>query len=62
MSTSLDISEKDYQELEDHIKSDASVVGIDAKKTHILILHLLTRMQDRLDNIEQKLQALTEGN
>jgi len=35
----MDIDEKTYAEIAEMIHSDSSPVGIDAKKTHILILH-----------------------
>lgn len=34
----LEINQKTYKEIEEAIHSDTSPVGIDAKKTHILIL------------------------
>lgn len=37
------------------IESNASPVGIDAKKTHILILNKLLEISSRLERIEQKL-------
>ena len=37
------------------IASDASPVGIDAKKTHVLILHLLIQLERRLAAIERRL-------
>ncbi len=36
-------------ELEELIASDSSPVGIDAKKTHILILYKLQKIEKRLD-------------
>ncbi len=47
-----EISEEEYAALERLIGSDASPVGIDAKKTHILILHKLGDIQRRLDRLE----------
>lgn len=38
------------------IESDASPVGIDAKKTHIIILHKLGEIEARLERIEAALQ------
>lgn len=48
------IPEEQYNEIEQMIASDESVVGIDAKKTHILILHKLMELEKRLDRIEEK--------
>jgi hypothetical protein len=49
-----DISEKDYKRIEKLIACDTSPVGIDAKKTHILILHKLTEIENRLEALEHK--------
>lgn len=49
----MEIDEKTYNEIAELIHSDESPVGIDAKKTHILILHKLTQIEKRLDAIEQ---------
>lgn len=51
----FEIEKSTYQEIEKIISSDASPVGIDAKKTHVIILKLLGEMSDRLDRIEAKL-------
>jgi hypothetical protein len=50
----VDIDEKTYQEIAEMIHSDDSPVGIDAKKTHILILHKLSQIEKRLDAIEKR--------
>lgn len=50
----IDIDEKTYQEIAEMIHSDDSPVGIDAKKTHILILHKLSQIEKRLDAIEKQ--------
>ncbi len=48
------ISPEDYAALEREIHSDDSPVGIDAKKTHILILHKLAQIERRLARLEQQ--------
>jgi hypothetical protein len=48
-----EISAEEYAALEALIASDDSPVGIDAKKTHILILHRLADIQRRLSRLEQ---------
>ena len=48
----LDIPAETYEELERLIGSNQSPVGIDAKKTHILILHKLTEIERRLARLE----------
>lgn len=50
-----EVPEKEYQELARLIESDQSPVGIDAKKTHILILHKLEEMEKRLIKLEKVL-------
>ena len=44
-----------YEEIAKVIHSDKSPVGIDAKKTHILILSKLQELSDRMERIEQLL-------
>ncbi len=48
-----DIPKDEYSEIEALIASDASPVGIDAKKTHIIILHKLSQIEERLANLEK---------
>lgn len=48
----MEIDKKEYDEIAGLIHSDKSPVGIDAKKTHILILHKLMEIEKRLDAIE----------
>lgn len=48
----LDISDKEYEDLLRQIKSEDSPVGIDAGKTHVLILYKLLQIEQRLDLIE----------
>ena len=50
----IDIPDEDYRRIEQMIASDASPVGIDAKKTHVLILHKLIEIERRLDALENK--------
>jgi len=55
---SLKISEADYKKIKKKIGSDQSVVGIDAKKTHIIIIHMLEQIQSRLDRLENRMDEL----
>ena len=48
-----EIPEADYRAIEELIASDESPVGIDAKKTHVLILHKLMSIEARLDRLER---------
>jgi hypothetical protein len=49
-----------YDEIARQISSDASPVGIDAKKTHVMILHLLERIEQRLEATEQRLARIED--
>lgn len=53
----LDLPEDAADALARAITSDDSPVGIDAKKTHVLILHLLLDIQDRLARLEARLDT-----
>lgn len=51
----FEINPDTYKEIADAIHSDKSPVGIDAKKTHILILNKLQELNDRMERIEKEL-------
>ena len=51
MDVPLDI----FTSIEREISSETSPVGIDAKKTHIIILHKLQEIDERLGRIEERL-------
>ncbi len=51
----FEIDKSTYEAIAKVIHSDASPVGIDAKKTHILILNKLQELSDRLERIEQQI-------
>ena len=50
----MEIDKETYDQIAEHIHSDESPVGIDAKKTHILILHKLAEIEKRLDALEKQ--------
>ncbi|MDX1639951.1 MAG: hypothetical protein R3281_18470 [Balneolaceae bacterium] len=50
----LSIPKKQYDDILEQIKSDESPVGIDAGKTHVLILHKLLEIERRLKQLEEK--------
>ncbi len=52
----FEIDEKTFNEIATVIHSDSSPVGIDAKKTHILILDKLQEITERMERIEQHLK------
>ncbi len=51
--TLAEIQNADHQRIEAEIASDASPVGIDAKKTHVMILAKLESIERRLDRLER---------
>jgi hypothetical protein len=53
---SLKVSQETFDAIAKEIHSDASPVGIDAKKTHIIILEKLLQLEQRLEQIEKKLE------
>jgi len=48
----MNIPEKEYNDIEKLIDSKDSPVGIDAKKTHIIIIHKLMEIEKRLERLE----------
>jgi hypothetical protein len=54
MKTDL-VPEATYNEIQKWISSEESVVGIDAKETHIIIIHKLLEIEKRLKALEEKL-------
>ena len=54
----MQIDKKCYDRIAAEISSDASPVGIDAKKTHIMILQSLERIEGRLEQLDGRLKAL----
>lgn len=54
---SLKVPKATYDAIAKEIHSDQSPVGIDAKKTHIIILEKLLHLEERLKQIEEKLEA-----
>ena len=52
------IDQNTYDQIAKVIHSDSSPVGIDAKKTHILILKMLTDIKQRLDKIEEEIKGI----
>ncbi|WP_176719469.1 hypothetical protein [Rhodohalobacter halophilus] len=54
----LSIPKKELEEIESAIQSEESVVGIDAKKTHVIIIHMLNQIQQKLDDLEGRIEKL----
>lgn len=53
----MEIPKEEYERIAAEIASPESVVGIDAKKTHIMILHLLQDIQRRVEKLERRLDG-----
>ena len=51
----MQIDQEKYESIAKEIHSDTSPVGIDAKKTHILILQTLMNIDARLEQVEAAL-------
>jgi hypothetical protein len=49
----MEIPTEAYERIEAQITSDASPVGIDAKKTHVMILYKLMEIEKRLERLER---------
>lgn len=49
----FDIDPETYEEIAKVIHSSESPVGIDAKKTHILILNKLQELTERMERMEE---------
>ena len=60
MATSDSPERRDFARVAAQIASDESPVGIDAKKTHVMILLALERLETKLGAIEERLAALEE--
>ncbi len=50
----MNIPQEEFDRIAREISSAESVVGIDAKKTHIMILHCLEDIQRRLQRLEDR--------
>ena len=51
----MNVPKDAYDRILKEIESDTSPVGIDAKHTHIVIIHKLLEIEARLTRIEQEL-------
>jgi len=50
----INVPDDVYNDIEKLISSENSPVGIDAKRTHIIILHKLIEIERRLERLEGK--------
>lgn len=51
----LDVPEEEYEEIRRLIASEDSPVGIDAERTHVMILKKLLDIEERLERLEGRL-------
>ncbi len=58
----MNIPEKEYERIATMIHSDSSPVGIDAKKTHIMLLYMMEQMQAKIDEMERRLATIEQTN
>jgi hypothetical protein len=54
----MKIDPAEYRRIEDLIQSDDSPVGIDAKKTHVYIIHMLETIERRLVDFDNRLRQI----
>ena len=57
----MQIDKEEYDRIAKEIHSDNSPVGIDAKKTHILILHQLAQLQTQIDKLQKRVDEVCEN-
>jgi hypothetical protein len=50
----MDIPREEYERIESMIGDESSPVGIDAKKTHIIIIHKLNALERRIARLEAR--------
>ena len=55
---SMSVPAERWEKIEHQIASESSPVGIDAKKTHIVIIHMLERLEGRLDELSDRVARL----
>ncbi len=53
----MDIPKDIYDEIAKEIESEGSPVGIDAKRTHVIIIYKLTELEKRLRRLEERLET-----
>jgi hypothetical protein len=54
LPSELQISREDFETIERLIGDPSSPVGIDAKKTHVIIIHKLLELERRLERLERR--------
>jgi hypothetical protein len=51
----------DYNQIGDYISSTESVVGIDARHTHIIIIKKLIQLEARLEKLDKQLVTMKKA-
>ena len=54
------VNAKDFEQIAQLIQSESSPVGIDAKKTHVIILSKLQELCGRMERMEGKLNKMAK--
>lgn len=57
----MQIEKEDFDRIATMIHSDSSPVGIDAKTTHIYIIHMLERLEKRLDALNEQVRDMQKN-
>ena len=57
----MEIDAKTQAHISEMIHSESSPVGIDAKKTHVIIIHLLQQIESRLTRLEAEVAQMATG-
>jgi len=50
----------EYDEIGNYIQSKESVVGIDARHTHIIIIKKLVELEEKLEKMEMRLKKVSK--
>ena len=50
----MNVPRDEYETILKTISSDDSPVGIDARKTHVIIIHMLNEIEKRLSALESR--------
>lgn len=56
----MEIPDNRFAAIAQQISSDESPVGIDARKTHVIIIHMLEDIQQRITDLEHRLIDLEQ--
>lgn len=52
-------ADPDYNVIGEYISSEESVVGIDARHTHIVIIKKLLQLEEKLKKMDKRLKAMS---